>query len=142
MSRIDTALFLIQEYEVRYESEEYGLQSCRGDDSGQREVEMDCTTSSASVSVCLSVTSRCSIEIAERIELLFGTRASFHPSYTVLRGIRVSSKVRILPANLTDEKEDEVLGPSFISHSAVPAMGPLLGHTAKGRILSPGALQM
>ena len=54
----------------------------------------------------------------------------------------MSSKVMILPANLTDEKEDEVLGPSFISHSAVPATGPLLGHTAKGRILSPGALQM
>jgi len=37
--------------------------------------------------LCLSVTSRCSIETAERIELqVFGTWASFHPSYTVLKG--------------------------------------------------------
>ena len=37
-----------------------------------------------SVSACLSVTSWCSVEPAERIELVFGMEASFHPSYTVL----------------------------------------------------------
>jgi len=36
-------------------------------------------------SVCLSVTSRSSIETVERIELVFGMRASFHPSCTVLK---------------------------------------------------------
>jgi len=38
------------------------------------------------VSVRLSVTSRSSIETVERIELVFGMRASFHPSFTVLKG--------------------------------------------------------
>jgi len=38
------------------------------------------------LSVCLSVTSRCSIETAERIELCFGIGAYFHRSYTVLKG--------------------------------------------------------
>jgi len=33
--------------------------------------------------VCLSGTSRCSIEVVERIELVFGTEASFDQSYTV-----------------------------------------------------------
>ena len=36
--------------------------------------------------VCLSVTSRCSIETAELVELVSGTGASFHLSYTVLKG--------------------------------------------------------
>jgi len=40
----------------------------------------------AIVSVRLSVTSRSSIETVERIELVFGMRASFHPSFTVLKG--------------------------------------------------------
>jgi len=40
----------------------------------------------------VSVTSRSSIETAERIELVFGMRASFHPSYTVLKGNSVISK--------------------------------------------------
>ena len=44
------------------------------------------------LSVCLSVTSRCSIETAEQIELVFGMSASFHPSYTVLKGNSVISK--------------------------------------------------
>jgi len=39
-----------------------------------------------SVCVCLAVTSRCSIEICGRIELVFGTQASFDLSYTVLQG--------------------------------------------------------
>ena len=37
-----------------------------------------------SVSVTVSVTSRCSIETVERIWLVFGTGASFRVSYTVL----------------------------------------------------------
>ena len=49
-------------------------------------------TSHGPVSVHLSVTSRCSIETAERIELVFGMLASFHPSYTVLKGNSVISK--------------------------------------------------
>ena len=49
-------------------------------------------TTPTPVSVCLSVTSRCSIETAERIELVFGMWASFHPSYTVLKGNSVISK--------------------------------------------------
>jgi len=39
---------------------------------------------------CPSVTSRCSIETAERIELVFAW--FFHPSYTVLKGNSVVSK--------------------------------------------------
>jgi len=49
-------------------------------------------TSHGRVSVRLSVTSRCSIEMAERTELVFGMLASFHPSYTVLKGNSVISK--------------------------------------------------
>jgi len=44
------------------------------------------------LSVCLSVTSRCSIETDERIELVFGIWASIQPSYTVLKGNSVISK--------------------------------------------------
>jgi len=36
--------------------------------------------------VCLSVTSRCSIETAEPIERIFGTEATLRLSYTVLHG--------------------------------------------------------
>jgi len=49
-------------------------------------------TVTLSVCVCLSVTSRSSIETAERIELVFGTGVSFHLSYTVLKGISGISK--------------------------------------------------
>ena len=45
-----------------------------------------------SVSVCLSVTSRCSIKTAEWIELVLGMWASFHPFYAVLKGNSVISK--------------------------------------------------
>jgi len=46
------------------------------------------------LSVCLSVsvTSRLSIETAERIELVFGMGASFQPSYSVLTGNSAHSK--------------------------------------------------
>ena len=51
--------------------------------------------------LCLSVTSRCSIEMAERIEVVFRMGASFHPSHTVLKKeIRVSSKIRAFPSEL------------------------------------------
>jgi len=42
----------------------------------------------------VSVTSRCSIETAGRIELVFGMWASFQPSYTVLKGNSVISKTK------------------------------------------------
>jgi len=51
-------------------------------------------TSHEPVSVCLSVTSRCSTKTAERIELVFGMWASFHPSYTVLKGNSGVSKYK------------------------------------------------
>jgi len=44
------------------------------------------------LSVRPSVTSRCSVETDERIQLVFGLSASFHPSYTVLKGNSVNSK--------------------------------------------------
>jgi len=37
-----------------------------------------------SVSLCLSVTSRCSIKRGERTNLVFGMEASFDQSYTVI----------------------------------------------------------
>jgi len=49
-------------------------------------------TSHGPVSVRLSVTSRSSAKTDERIELVFGVGASFHPSYTVLKGNSVISK--------------------------------------------------
>ena len=49
-------------------------------------------TSHGPVSVRLSVTSRSSTETDELIELGFGMWASFHPSYTVLKGNSVISK--------------------------------------------------
>jgi len=49
-------------------------------------------TSHGPVSVCLSITSRCSIETDEQIELVFGMRSSLHPFYTVLKGNSVISK--------------------------------------------------
>ena len=46
--------------------------------------------------VCPSVTSRCSVETDERIELGFCTGASIHLSYTVVKVIRLSPKLRVL----------------------------------------------
>jgi len=48
-----------------------------------------------SVSVCLSVTSRCSIKTNKWVELVFGMGASFHLSYTVLKGNSVISKSKV-----------------------------------------------
>ena len=39
-----------------------------------------------SLYLCLSITSWCSVKTEKRIELVFGIGASFHLSYTVLRG--------------------------------------------------------
>jgi len=44
------------------------------------------------MALCPSVTSWSSTKTAERIELVFGMWASFHPSYTVLKGNSVISK--------------------------------------------------
>ena len=45
------------------------------------------------IALCrLSVTSLSSVETAERIELVFGVGASFHPSYAVLKGNSVTSR--------------------------------------------------
>jgi len=57
-------------------------------------------TSYGAVSVCLSVTSRSSIETDERIKLLSGTGASFDLSYAVLyenSGISKTPEIRVLP---------------------------------------------
>ena len=49
-------------------------------------------------SVCLSVTSRCSVEVVGRIEMVFGMQASFDQPYTVFYEIRVSTKIGVLPS--------------------------------------------
>jgi len=43
-----------------------------------------CSYDPVSVSVCLSVSSRCSIERDERMNLVFGMDASFDQSYAVI----------------------------------------------------------
>ena len=48
-------------------------------------------------SVRLSITSRCSIETDERIELVFGVGASFHLCY---KEIHVPSKIRYRPTSV------------------------------------------
>jgi len=60
-----------------------------------------------SVSVCMSVTSRSSIKTDERIELVFGMGASFHPSYTVLKGnLGVSKNLWLLPSGNLSQNPD------------------------------------
>jgi len=51
---------------------------------------------SVCVCVCLCVTSRGSIETDEWIELVFGMRASFQLSYTVLKRNSVTLNIRVL----------------------------------------------
>ena len=68
------------------------------------------------LSVCLSVTSRSSIDKVERIELVVGTGASFHPSYTVLKRNSGVSKIRVLPSGTlsqTPHLENFNFGPSM-----------------------------
>jgi len=48
--------------------------------------------------LCLSVTSLSSIETDGRIELVFGVGASFHLSYTVLKGNSGIFKMRVIPS--------------------------------------------
>jgi len=61
-------------------------------------ITMRCYASAVlAMGLCLSVTSWCSIEMAERIELVLGMCASFYPSYTVLKGISVISKNKGTP---------------------------------------------
>jgi len=50
------------------------------------------------LSVPVSVHHKCSIEMTERIELVFGMGASFHLSYTVLKGNSGNSKITVLPS--------------------------------------------
>jgi len=58
------------------------------------------------VALCLSVRSRCSVETAERIELVFGTGASFRLSYTVLKGNSGISKISVLPSGTLSQTTD------------------------------------
>ena len=53
---------------------------------------MLCIRGTIAIGLCLSVTSGSFIETDERIELVFGMWASFHPSYTVLEENSVISK--------------------------------------------------
>ena len=59
-----------------------------------------------SVSVCLSVTSPCSIETDERIELVFGVVASFYLFYAVLKGNSGISKIRALLSGTLSQTPD------------------------------------
>jgi len=62
--------------------------------------------SSVCLFVCLSVTSRSSIKTAERIELVFGMEASFHPSYNVLTRNLAISKIRVFPSGTLSQTLD------------------------------------
>jgi len=50
------------------------------------------------LSVCVSVTSRCSIETAEWIEVVHGTEATLGLSYSMLQRNSVSPTIRVLPS--------------------------------------------
>jgi len=66
------------------------------------------TTMGDSVCVGLSVPvhHKCSIEMTERIELVFGMGASFHLSYTVLKGNSGNSKITVLPSETLSQTLD------------------------------------
>jgi len=49
--------------------------------------------------LCLSVTSRCSIEVVGRIELVFGVKSSTSPTLC-FKEIRVSTKIKVLPSKI------------------------------------------
>jgi len=95
--------------------------------------------------LCPSVTSQCSIETAQRIELVFGMWASFHPSYTVLKGNSVISKNKgTSPWNCP--KPQTKLGHRRTTKSIIP---PTLDHyslshrsssAVYGTILSHGSI--
>ena len=65
-----------------------------------------CYTSTGDSCVCLSVTSPCSIETDERIELVFGVVASFHLFYAVLKGNSGISKIRALLSGTLSQTPD------------------------------------
>ena len=58
------------------------------------------------LSVPVSVHHKCSIEMTERIELVFGMGASFHLSYTVLKGNSGNSKITVLPSETLSQTLD------------------------------------
>jgi len=60
---------------------------------------------SVCVCVCLCVTSRSSIETAEWIELVFGMRASFQLSYTLLKRNSVTLNIRVLSSGTLSNLE-------------------------------------
>jgi len=56
----------------------------------------------------VSVTSRCSVETAERIGLGFGMGASFDLSYTVFKEIQVPLKIRVPTGTLLQTPDLEI----------------------------------
>jgi len=58
------------------------------------------------VCLCLSVTSRSSAETDERIELVFGMGASFHPSYTVKGKFGYLQKISVLHSGTLSQTPD------------------------------------
>jgi len=60
----------------------------------------------ARVCLCLSVTSRSSIETAGRIELGFGMGAFFDLSYTVLKGNSGIFKMKVLSSGTFSQTAD------------------------------------
>ena len=75
--------------------------------------------------VSVSVTSRCSIETAERIELVFGVWSSFRPSYTVLKRNSVISKniYGHFPLELCPELRTWKISPRHIDRRNVFVIG-------------------
>jgi len=65
-----------------------------------------CPSVSVCLSVCLSVTSRCSIETTERIELVFGTELPSAFATLGYKEIRISRKTTILPSGTLSQTPD------------------------------------
>jgi len=74
------------------------------------------------LSVCLSVCRKleCSLETDERIELVFGMGAYFHPSYTVLKGNSGISKYKgTSPGTLSQTRDLENFASMYRSSKRV-----------------------
>ena len=74
------------------------------------------------LSVCLSVCRKleCSLETDERIELVFGMGAYFHPSYTVLKGNSGISKDKgTSPGTLSQTRDLENFASMYRSSKRV-----------------------
>ena len=58
------------------------------------------TSMARCLSVCLSITSRCSVETDGRIELVFGMKASLDltHTHTVFNKIQITPKIRVFPS--------------------------------------------